>query len=73
MESVICDCCVMCAPGEPDNERLGKRLKGDFKKVSTGIKALTSQQLVTLQTEGAVVIEGHTLSVDDIKVWSVTS
>ncbi len=54
--------------GEPDNERLGKRLKGDFKKVSAAIKCLSSEQLTVLQATGGAVIEGHTLSVDDIKV-----
>ena len=54
--------------GEPDNERLGKRLKGDFKKVAPAIKALTSEQLTTFQESGEIMVEGHTLSLEDIKV-----
>ena len=54
--------------GEPDNERLGKRLKGDFKKVAPAIKALKSEQLTALQQSGKITVEGHVLSVDDIKV-----
>jgi isoleucyl-tRNA synthetase len=54
--------------GEPDNERLGKWLKGDFKKVAPAIKALTSEQLTTFQESGEITVEGHTLSLEDIKV-----
>ena len=54
--------------GEPDNERLGKRLKGDFKKVAPAIKALKSDQLTTFQESGEITVEGHTLSLEDIKV-----
>jgi isoleucyl-tRNA synthetase len=54
--------------GEPDNERLGKRLKGDFKKVAPAIKALTSEQLTMFQESGEITMEGHTLSLEDIKV-----
>ena len=54
--------------GEPDNERLGKRLKGDFKKVAPAIKALTSEQLAAFQTSEEISVYGHTLSLEDIKV-----
>lgn len=87
--------------GEPDNERLGKRLKGEFKKVSQwsktttqwhysvllwfscrliilcwsvlwqvapAVKTLSSEQLVQFQERGEIVVEGHTLTVEDIKV-----
>ena len=55
---------------EPDNERLGKRLKGDFKKVAPAVKALSNEQLVTFQAEGKVEVEGHELTAEDIKVYS---
>ena len=54
--------------GDPDNERLGKRLKGDFKKVAPAIKALTSKALTELQATGEVTVEGHVLTMEDIKV-----
>ncbi len=57
----------MCV-GDPDSERLGKRLKGDFKIVAPAIKALSSQQLYQLQASGEVIVEGHTLTTQDIKV-----
>ena len=55
-------------PGDPESDRLGKRLKGDFKKVAPAIKALTSKALYELQAKGEIVIEGHTLTTEDIKV-----
>ena len=56
---------------EPDNERLGKRLKGDFKRVAPAIKALSNEQLVTFQTEGKIEVEGHELTTEDIKVMEL--
>ena len=53
---------------EPDSERLGKRLKGDFKRVAPAIKALSNDQLVAFQKDGEIKVEGHTLTTDDIKV-----
>ena len=58
----------VCLQGEPDNERLGKRLKGDFKKVAPAIKKLTNQQLTEFQEKGEIEVLGHTLSKEDIKV-----
>ena len=54
--------------GEPDNERLGKRFKGDFKKMAPAIKALTSEQLTAFQESGEITVEGHALGLEDIKV-----
>ena len=53
---------------EPDNERLGKRLKGDFKRVAPAVKALSDEQLVTFQSVGTIEVEGHELTSEDIKV-----
>ena len=54
---------------EPDSERLGKRLKGEFKKVAPAVKALTSQQLNQLQESGGEIqVLGHALTLEDIKV-----
>ena len=56
--------------GDPDSERLGKRLKGDFKKVSPAVKALTNDQLNEFQEKGEIEVLGHTLSREDIKVMA---
>ena len=53
---------------EPDNDRLGKRLKADFKKVAPAVKALSNDQLSQLQQTGEITVEGHVLTVDDVKV-----
>eukprot|EP00731_Ephydatia_muelleri_P007313 Em0003g1561a len=54
--------------GLADSDRLGKRLKGDFKKVSQGVAAMTSQQLEEFMKAGQVAVEGHTLTLEDIKI-----
>ena len=54
--------------GEPDNERLGKRLKGDFKKVAPAVKNLTNEQLNEFQEKGEIEVLGHVLTHEDIKV-----
>ena len=53
---------------EPDNMKLGKRLKGDFKAVAPAIKKLTNEQLEEFQEKGEIVVLGHTLSREDLKV-----
>ena len=53
---------------DPDSERLGKRLKGNFKRVAPAIKALSNEQLLAFQSEGQIEVEGHQLSLEDIKV-----
>ena len=47
---------------------LGKRLKGDFKKVFQAVRSLTDTQLKTYVETGEIVVEGHTLSGTDLKV-----
>lgn len=51
---------------EPDNDRLGKRLKGEFKKVAPAIKALPDDQLRVFQEKGEIVVEGFNLTSEDI-------
>lgn len=58
---------TLCA--EPNNERLGKRLKDDFKKTGPAVKALTSEQLIQFQQRSEIIVEGHVLTADDIKVF----
>ena len=58
----------MSLKAEPDPIRLGRRLKGDFKKVSERVKNLTDEELRQFQANGQMVVEGHALDSDDIKV-----
>ena len=53
---------------EPDPNRVGKRLKGDFKKVSEKVKNLADEELRQFEATGEIVVEGYTLDSDDIKV-----
>ena len=50
--------------GEPDNERLGKRLKGNFKKVmEEGREEEFARKLLQKQTVSAVLFDGNIISV----------
>ncbi|EMP39735.1 Isoleucyl-tRNA synthetase, cytoplasmic [Chelonia mydas] len=53
---------------EPDHMVLGKRLKGAFKAVMTAIKELKSEQLEEFQTSGTIVVEGHELHEEDLRL-----
>ena len=53
---------------DPDSNRLGKRLKGDFKRVSDEVKKLTDVQLKEFEKIGEIDILGHTLTAEDVKV-----
>ena len=53
---------------EPDLIQLGRRLKRDFRKVSESVKNLIDKELKQFQANGQMVIEGHSLDSDNIKV-----
>ncbi|XP_068172017.1 isoleucine--tRNA ligase, cytoplasmic [Antennarius striatus] len=53
---------------EPDHMVLGKRLKGAFKAVTASIKELTSVQLETFQKTGSIMVDGHELHEDDLRL-----
>ncbi|XP_068763556.1 isoleucine--tRNA ligase, cytoplasmic [Struthio camelus] len=53
---------------EPDHMVLGKRLKGAFKLVMAAIKELKSEQLEKFQETGAIVVEGHELHGEDLRL-----
>lgn len=53
---------------EVDFKALGARLKGDVKKVVAAVKQLTSGQLEEFQETGNMVVEGHTLGEEDLKL-----
>ena len=58
--------------GEPDWKALGVRLGKDMGPVSKAIKALDVDQLLRLEKEGSIEIDGHTISSNEIKVLSLT-
>ncbi|KAM9374414.1 isoleucine--tRNA ligase, cytoplasmic isoform 10-T10 [Phaethornis superciliosus] len=53
---------------EPDHMVLGKRLKGAFKVVMAAIKELKSEQLEKFQETGTIVVEGHELHGEDLRL-----
>uniref|UniRef100_A0A8V1ADD0 Isoleucine--tRNA ligase, cytoplasmic n=1 Tax=Gallus gallus TaxID=9031 RepID=A0A8V1ADD0_CHICK len=53
---------------EPDHMVLGKRLKGAFKPVMAAIKELKSEQLEEFQETGTIVVEGHELHGEDLRL-----
>nr|KAF6484904.1 hypothetical protein HJG63_006536 [Rousettus aegyptiacus] len=53
---------------EPDHMVLGKRLKGAFKAVMTSIKQLSSEELEQFQKTGTIVVGGHELHEEDIRL-----
>nr|XP_060465632.1 isoleucine--tRNA ligase, cytoplasmic [Panthera onca] len=53
---------------EPDHMVLGKRLKGAFRVVMTAIKQLSSEELERFQETGTIVVEGHELHEEDIRL-----
>ncbi|XP_071611493.1 isoleucine--tRNA ligase, cytoplasmic [Heliangelus exortis] len=53
---------------EPDHMVLGKRLKGEFKVVMAAIKELKSEQLEKFQETGSIVVEGHELHGEDLRL-----
>ncbi|XP_061639689.1 isoleucine--tRNA ligase, cytoplasmic [Phyllopteryx taeniolatus] len=53
---------------EPDHMVLGKRLKGAFKAITAAIKELSSEQLEAFQKKGSIVVDGHELHEDDLRL-----
>ncbi|KAK2874542.1 hypothetical protein Q8A67_021695 [Cirrhinus molitorella] len=53
---------------EPDHMVLGKRLKGAFKSVTSSIKELKSEELENFQRTGSIVVDGHELHEDDLRL-----
>ncbi|KAJ8395346.1 hypothetical protein AAFF_G00033310 [Aldrovandia affinis] len=53
---------------EPDHMVLGKRLKGAFKSVTAAIKELKSEQLEVFQNTGSIVVDGHELHEEDLRL-----
>ncbi|NXS09138.1 SYIC protein, partial [Neodrepanis coruscans] len=53
---------------EPDHMVLGRRLKGAFKPLVSAIKELQSEQLEKFQETGTIVVEGHELHGEDLRL-----
>ncbi|XP_070594706.1 isoleucine--tRNA ligase, cytoplasmic [Erythrolamprus reginae] len=53
---------------QPDHMVLGKRLKGAFKSVMAAIKELPSELLEEFQKTGTIVVEGHELHEEDLRL-----
>uniref|UniRef100_A0AAV2M480 Isoleucine--tRNA ligase, cytoplasmic n=1 Tax=Knipowitschia caucasica TaxID=637954 RepID=A0AAV2M480_KNICA len=53
---------------EPDHMVLGKRLKAAFKSITTSIKSLSNEQLEAFQKTGSIVVDGHELHEDDLRL-----
>ncbi|XP_073681649.1 isoleucine--tRNA ligase, cytoplasmic-like [Garra rufa] len=53
---------------EPDHMVLGKRLKGAFKSVTASIKELKSEELENFQRTGTIIVDGHELHEDDLRL-----
>ncbi|XP_061688549.1 isoleucine--tRNA ligase, cytoplasmic [Syngnathoides biaculeatus] len=53
---------------EPDHMVLGKRLKGAFKAITAAIKELTSEQLEAFQKKGSIMVDGHELHEEDLRL-----
>ncbi|XP_069822571.1 isoleucine--tRNA ligase, cytoplasmic [Dendropsophus ebraccatus] len=53
---------------EPDHMVLGKRLKGAFKSVMAAIKELKNEQLEVFQKTGSIMVEGHELHEEDVRL-----
>ncbi|XP_071488561.1 isoleucine--tRNA ligase, cytoplasmic-like [Diadema antillarum] len=53
---------------EPDHMILGKRLKGDFKRVAAAIQKLSDAQLEGFLAKGEIEVEGYTLGKDDLRL-----
>uniref|UniRef100_A0A673A4R1 Isoleucine--tRNA ligase, cytoplasmic n=1 Tax=Sphaeramia orbicularis TaxID=375764 RepID=A0A673A4R1_9TELE len=53
---------------EPDHMVLGKRLKGAFKAITASIKELNNEQLEAFQKTGSIVVDGHELLEEDLRL-----
>lgn len=53
---------------DADGRVLGRQLGKDFKKVHKAVRAMTTEQVLELERDGTVVLEGHTLGLADVKI-----
>ncbi|XP_029178290.1 isoleucine--tRNA ligase, cytoplasmic [Nylanderia fulva] len=53
---------------EPDHKTLGIRLKGEFKQIMQAIKELSDEQLQEFLATKEIVVQGHTLEEQDLRL-----
>ncbi|KMQ90073.1 isoleucyl-trna cytoplasmic [Lasius niger] len=53
---------------EPDHKTLGARLKGEFKQIMQAIKELSDEQLQKFVTTKEIVVQGHKLEEQDLRL-----
>ncbi|XP_076628378.1 isoleucyl-tRNA synthetase isoform X2 [Colletes latitarsis] len=53
---------------EPDHKILGSRLKAEFKSVTQVIKELSDEQLQTFVTTNEIIVQGHKLEKQDLRL-----
>lgn len=53
---------------EPDHKTLGARLKGEFKQIMQAIKELSDEQLQKFVATKEIVVEGHKLEEQDLRL-----
>ncbi|XP_043248058.1 isoleucine--tRNA ligase, cytoplasmic isoform X2 [Colletes gigas] len=53
---------------EPDHKILGSRLKAEFKSVTQAIKELSDEQLQTFVTTNEIIVQGHKLEKQDLRL-----
>ena len=53
---------------EPDHKILGARFKAEFKSITQAIKELTDEQLQTFVTAKEIVVQGHKLGEQDLRL-----
>lgn len=53
---------------DADGRVLGKKLGKDFKKVHKAVRAMNTDQVLQLERDGQVELEGHTLGIADVKI-----
>jgi isoleucyl-tRNA synthetase len=54
--------------GKPNFRLLGKRLGADFGRFAVTIKNLTDEQLLGLDREGTIELDGQTFNKEEIEV-----
>jgi len=55
--------------GEPDKDRLGKRLRKEMDPVATAVQAFSQEQLKALMDTNQVTVLSHVLTTEDVKVF----
>ncbi|XP_063222598.1 isoleucine--tRNA ligase, cytoplasmic [Bacillus rossius redtenbacheri] len=58
----------VCLRAEPDHKTLGARLKGEFKAVTAGVKALSDRDVQTFLSQGFIDVLGHRLEPADLRI-----